>query len=76
MVRTRFKVTRISYTEIDGVEAREISLTPTPLAKDDVNSVFGGGAPTGALNVLFGPKTAWQDFPLGSEVYVDLTPIV
>ena len=76
MVRTRFKVTRISYTEIADVEAREITLTPVPASKDNVNDVFGGGAPTGSLHVLFGPKTAWEEFPLGSEVYIDLTPIV
>lgn len=76
MVRCKFKVesyeTRLDSSKIGAEEIRTVKLSVVYNDTEE-NKKFFKWTPTGSIQIGMLNKAAWEQFPLGAEVYVDFT---
>lgn len=74
MIRAKFRVnsyeTRLDRTE----ELRTIQMSPVVDGSEE-NKRFFKYTPYGEIKLGTINRNAWEQFPLGAEVYVDFTPV-
>ncbi len=75
MVRAKFRVN--SYeTRLDrNEELRTIKMSPVVDGSEE-NKKYFKYTPYGQIEIGTLNQAAWEQFPLGAEMYVDFTPVV
>ncbi len=72
MVRAKFVVSKYETYLNAGEELRSIHLSAVTSGSDE-NKQFFRWTPSGSIQIGTLNRSAWEQFPLGREVYVDFT---
>jgi hypothetical protein len=72
MVRAKFRVQSYETSLDRGEELRTIKLTAVYDGSPE-NKEFFRWTPNGSINIGVLNRAAWEQFPLGREMYVDFT---
>ena len=72
MVRAKFKVQSYETSLDRGEELRTIKLTAVYDGSPE-NKEFFRWTPNGSINIGVLNRAAWEQFPLGRELYVDFS---
>jgi hypothetical protein len=74
MVRCKFRVSSYETFLDRGEELRRIKLQVVVDGSDE-NKQFFRWTPSGTIEIGTLNHKAWEQFPLGAEMYVDFTPV-